>query len=172
MATARALLRAFLHTNTDPASTLGNLNDFLSQDMETGRFMTMFFGDLNVPERKLTYVRAGHNAPLLYRREADTFEELEAPGVALGMVRGFRFHASDPVTVGPGDILYLFTDGIVETMDPEKEQFGLERVAELIRKHRDRPSREICEILRREVDEFSHHAPQQDDVTMIVAKGM
>ena len=171
MATARALLRAFLHTNKDPASTLGNLNDFLSQDMETGRFMTMFFGDLNIPERRLTYVRAGHNAPLLYRRENDTFEELEAPGVALGMVRGFRFREADPVTVGPGDILFLFTDGIVETMDPRKEQYGLERCADLIRKHRDRPSKEICEILRKEVDEFSQHAPQQDDLTMIVAKG-
>jgi sigma-B regulation protein RsbU (phosphoserine phosphatase) len=140
--------------------------------METGRFMTMFFGDLHVADRKMTYVRAGHNAPLLYRRENDSITELEAPGVALGMVRGFRFREADAVPIGPGDILFLFTDGIVEAMDPDKEQFGIERVAELLRLHRDRPSREICEILRAAVDDFSHHAPQQDDLTMIVAKGL
>jgi serine phosphatase RsbU (regulator of sigma subunit) len=170
MATARALLRAFLSANADPVVTLGSLNDFLSQDMETGRFMTLFYADLDVPSRTLTYVRAGHNPPLLYRRAKDAFEELEAPGVALGMVRGYRYRASDPVTLAPGDLLFLFTDGIVETMNPAKDQFGVERAAELLRRHRDRPSREICEVLREAVAEFRHRAPQQDDLTMIVAR--
>ncbi len=170
MATARALLRAFLYANSDPAVTLGNLNDFLSEDMETGRFMTLFYGDLDVASRTVTYVRAGHNPPLLYRRASDTFEELEAPGVALGMVRGFRYKASDPVALRTGDILFLYTDGIVETMNAQKEQFGIERAAELVRRHRDRSSRDLCDILRREVDEFSGHAPQQDDLTMILAR--
>lgn len=172
MATARALLRAFLYANSDPAVTLGNLNDFLSEDMETGRFMTLFYGDLDVATRTVTYVRAGHNPPLLYRRATDAFEELEAPGVALGMVRGFRYKASEPVALKTGDILFLYTDGIVETMNPAKEQFGIERAADLLRRHRERSSRDLCEILRREVDEFSGHAPQQDDLTMILARAL
>jgi sigma-B regulation protein RsbU (phosphoserine phosphatase) len=170
MATARALLRAFLYADSDPAVTLGNLNNFLSEDMETGRFMTMFYGDLDVETRTLRYVRAGHNAPLLYRRSSDSFEELEAPGVALGMVRGFRYRAAEPVVIKPGDLLFLFTDGIIESMNGAKEQFGVERAADLIRKNRDRPSKEICDTLRAAVDEFSDHQPQQDDLTMIVAR--
>lgn len=172
MATARALLRAFLNAEPDPAKTFGNLNNFLSEDMETGRFMTMFFGDLDVPSRTFTYVRAGHNPPLLYRRAEDSFEELEAPGVALGMVRGFQYRTSEKIRVVPGDMLFLFTDGIVETMDPAKEQFGVERVADLLRKHRDRTAKDVCGILREAVDEFSNRAPQQDDLTMIVAKAV
>ncbi|MCK6481077.1 MAG: SpoIIE family protein phosphatase [Planctomycetaceae bacterium] len=170
MATARALLRAFLHATPDPAVTLGNLNDFLSVDMETGRFMTLFYADLDPASRTLHYVRAGHNPPLLYRRGADRFEELEAPGVALGMVRGFRFRAAGPVKMEPGDILFLYTDGIVETMNPAKDQYGVERAAELLRSHRDRPAREICDALRKDVDAFGDHQPQQDDLTMIVAR--
>jgi len=172
MATARALLRAFLNADPDPARTFGNLNNFLSEDMETGRFMTMFYGDLDLAKRTLTYVRAGHNPPLLYRRESDSFEELEAPGVALGMVRGFQFRTSEPIEVVPGDMLFLFTDGIVETMDPAKEQYGIERVAALLRKHRDRSAKDLCGLLREAVDEFSNRAPQQDDLTMIVAKAV
>jgi sigma-B regulation protein RsbU (phosphoserine phosphatase) len=170
MATARALLRAFLYADSDPAVTLGNLNNFLSEDMETGRFMTMFYGDLDVASRTLRYVRAGHNAPLVYRRASDSFEELEAPGVALGMVRGFKYREAEPVKIHPGDILFLFTDGIIETMNGAKEQFGIERAADLVRKNRDRPSKEICDTLRAAVDEFSDHAPPQDDLTVIVAR--
>jgi serine phosphatase RsbU (regulator of sigma subunit) len=57
-------------------------------------------------------------------------------------------------------------------MDPAKEQFGIERVAALLRKHRDRSAKDICAILREAVDAFSNRAPQQDDLTMIVAKGV
>jgi serine phosphatase RsbU (regulator of sigma subunit) len=170
MATARALLRAFLYADSDPAVALGNLNNFLSEDMETGRFMTMFYGDLDTAKRTLTYVRAGHNAPLLYRRETDAFEELEAPGVALGMVRGFAYRSAGPIPIAGGDILFLFTDGIVESMNAEKEQYGIERAAALVRKHRDRPAKDLCDLMRADVDEFTGHAPQQDDLTVIVAK--
>jgi len=170
MATARALLRAFLYADSDPAVTLGNLNNFLSEDMETGRFMTMFYGDLDLSTRTLTYVRAGHNAPLLYRRATDVFEELEAPGVALGMVRGFKYRAADPIKIEPGDILFLYTDGIIESMNASKEQFEIERVADIIRKNRDRPTKEICETLSAAVDDFTDHAPPQDDLTVIVAR--
>ncbi len=170
MATARALLRAFLYANSDPAVTLANLNDFLSEDMETGRFMTLFYGELDVSARTLRYVRAGHNAPLLYRGRTDSFEELDAPGVALGMVRGFRYRVSEPIPLEPDDILFLYTDGIVEAMNQDKQQFGDERAAEVLRRHRDRPSREICDRIHRAVVEFSGPGPQEDDLTMVVAR--
>ncbi len=170
MATARALLRAFLFADSDPAVTLGNLNNFLSEDMETGRFMTMFYGDIDLSTRTLRYVRAGHNAPLLYRRATDTFDELDAPGVALGMVRGFRYRIAEPVRIGPGDILFLYTDGIIESMNAKKEQFEIERVADILRKNRDRPVKEICETLSAAVADFTDHAPPQDDLTVVVAR--
>ncbi|MHC4821723.1 MAG: PP2C family protein-serine/threonine phosphatase, partial [Planctomycetota bacterium] len=170
MATARALLRAFLFTDRDPAMTLANLNDFLSEDMETGRFMTLFYGNLDVEARTMSYVRAGHNAPLLYHRAEDSFEELDAPGVALGMVRGFRYHTSEPVPIAPGDILFLYTDGIIEAMNEQKEQFGIERCVDLIRSNRDVPSREICDILHKACVEHSRPVAQEDDLTMMVVK--
>jgi serine phosphatase RsbU (regulator of sigma subunit) len=170
MATARALLRAFLYADSDPAVTLGNLNDFLSEDMETGRFMTMFYGELNLQTRSMSYVRAGHNAPLLFRAGKDEPEELDAPGVALGMVRGFRYRVSEPVALQPGDLLVLFTDGIIEAMNPAKEQYGDHRLAAVVREHRRLPAREICERIRRGVEEFSNPSPREDDLTVVVVK--
>jgi sigma-B regulation protein RsbU (phosphoserine phosphatase) len=170
MATARALLRAFLFADSDPAVTLGNLNNFLSEDMETGRFMTMFYADIDLATRTLRYVRAGHNAPLLYRRSSDSFDELDAPGVALGMVRGFRYRIAEPVKIEPGDILFLYTDGIIESMNAKKEQFEIERVADIIRRNRDLPTKEICATLSAAVADFTDHAPPQDDLTVVVAR--
>ena len=172
MATARALLRAFLRPGADPAAAVGELNDSLGGDMEGGRFMTLFLGALDVPRRRLSCIRAGHNPALLFRRGSDAFEELEGPGVALGFMKGYGYGESAPVEIGPGDVLFLFTDGIVETRGLDGEQFGTDRAAEIILRNRDRSSSEICEALLEAVDAFRGDGPLMDDLTMIVARGL
>jgi len=172
MATARALLRAFLRADADPAATLGSLNACLCEDMAAGRFMTLFYGDLDVPRRRLSYVRAGHTPPLLLRAATGECEELAAPGIALGVEPDARYRASEPVEIGAGDVLFLFTDGIVETMSPGREPFGVERAAAVLRRHGDRSAEEICVAMRRAVDAFRGSSPPEDDLTMIVARGL
>ena len=170
MATARALLRAFLYANSDPAVTLGNLNDFLSEDMETGRFMTLFYGEVNLRDRTLTYVRAGHNEPVIYRRSKDAFEELAEGGIALAMMDDFEFDAAGPVALEKGDVLFMFTDGIVEAMSPAREPFGIARIQEILRQGRDLPAKELVERVRTAVRAHTCTDRREDDLTLVVAK--
>ncbi len=172
MATGRALLRAFVTTRQELSEVIADLNNALERDMGTGRFMTLFYGDLDVRERLLRYVRAGHNAPVLYRSETGEFEDLSEGGMALGFVRNMRYRTAGPVVLGPGDILLLYTDGIPEARDTAKNQFGVERMLEAVREGRDRAAREIVEGILDRVAAFTEGAPIEDDLTLIVCKGV
>lgn len=119
MSTARALLRAFTATEATAAEIISRMNRFLSEDVETGRFMTLFYSEIDLRQRQLHYVRAGHNEPLLYRRGDDVFEELGEGGIALGMIDDFEFEVTGPIQLEPGDVLLLYTDGIVESMNDQ-----------------------------------------------------
>ncbi|MCE9638035.1 MAG: SpoIIE family protein phosphatase [Planctomycetes bacterium] len=170
MSTARALLRAFTSDDSGPAAVITRLNKFLSDDVETGRFMTMFYGEVNLRERTLTYVRAGHNEPLVYRRASDTFEELGEGGIALAMMDDFDFEAAGPVVLEKGDILFMFTDGIVEAMNAAREPFGLGRIHEILRAHRDLPAKDLVERVRAAVRQHTGTDVREDDLTIVVAK--
>ncbi|MCU0726822.1 MAG: SpoIIE family protein phosphatase, partial [Planctomycetes bacterium] len=171
MATARALMRAFITSEPDLGKIFSALNNALERDMGTGKFMTLFYGDVQLAERKLRYVRAGHNAPLLYHAAEDFFEELEAPGgMALGFVRDSRFEVAGPLTLKTGDILVLYTDGIPEARNARGELFGLKRMRDIVRTRRTRPSKEIVDVMMREVGEFSTKVGAEDDLTLIVLR--
>jgi sigma-B regulation protein RsbU (phosphoserine phosphatase) len=170
MATARALLRAFLLSETELARVFSDLNNSLERDMGTGKFMTLFYAELDLKERTLSYVKAGHNDPVIYRPGSDSFEELEAPGMALGFVRDYTYEVAGPVQLEPGDVLLLYTDGIPEARNAEKEQFEMERMMEIVRAKRTRPAREIVESIMRGVADFLGETPYDDDLTLIVTK--
>lgn len=170
MSTARALLRAFASTDADPAQLVSRLNRFLSEDVETGKFMTLFYGEVSLKERTITYVRAGHNEPFLYRRDADTFEDFNEGGVALAVIDDFEFTATGPLPLGKGDVLVLYTDGIAEAMSPAREPFGLDRMKEILRRHRDLQAKDIVAKIRQAVRDHAGTDVREDDLTLVVAR--
>lgn len=170
MSTARALLRSMTATDADPAQIVTKVNAFLADDVETGKFMTLFYAELDIPTRRFMYVRAGHNEPLIYRRETDSFEELAEGGIALAFIDDFEFDQSGPISLATGDLLFMYTDGIVEAMDASGEQFGMERVHHILREKRDAPAREIVEALRRAAQDHIGTDERQDDLTLVLAK--
>jgi sigma-B regulation protein RsbU (phosphoserine phosphatase) len=170
MSTARALLRAFAATEAGPAELVTRLNRFLSEDVETGRFMTLFYGEIALRERQLTYVRAGHNEPVVYRRDTDTFEELAEGGVALAVIEDFEFTSTGPLALNKGDVVVLYTDGIVEAMSPSREPFGIERMKEILRRQRDLPAKEVVAKIRQAVRDHTGTDVREDDLTLVVAK--
>lgn len=170
MSTARALLRAFTASTDAPHDVVSKLNRFLSGDVETGRFMTLFYGELSLSDRKLTYVRAGHNEPVIYRRSKGTFEELAEGGIALAMMEDFDFDLSGPVQLEPGDILLLYTDGVVESMNAAREVFGMDRAREILKNSADLPAKDIVERFRKAVRDFTGVDSREDDLTLVVAK--
>lgn len=170
MSTARALLRAFTAGEAPPAEVVTRLNRFLSDDVETGRFMTLFYGEVNLRDRTLSYVRAGHNEPLVYRRAKDQFDELAEGGIALAMMDDFEFEATGPIALEKGDVLFMYTDGIVEAMNPAREPFGIARIQEILRAGRDLPAKDVVERVRAAVRQHTATDRREDDLTLVVAK--
>jgi len=171
MATARALLRAFTYKAANPADVLAEVNLFLQRDMPAGSFMSLLFTEVDTRSGGVRFASAGHNPAILFRKGVASFEELGKTGPALGLVDSARYGTGETAPLRPGDILLLYTDGLPEAMNPEKELFGLERVKNLLAGLQERPAQEIGNQLVRAVTEFTKRETFEDDLTLVVAKG-
>jgi phosphoserine phosphatase RsbU/P len=146
-------------------SILGKVNRNLTPRGTGNRFVTFFFGILD-PDGHCTYVNAGHNPPFLLRQDG-SMEELTVGGMVLGLFAGAPYEA-ETVKLQPGDHLVLFTDGVVEALNTAGEEFGMDRLVELLRSNARSAAPEILARLQEAVLAFSVNAPQHDDITMMV----
>jgi len=129
------------------------------------KYATGFIAQLDPATHRLAWSNAGHNAALL-ARAAGEVERLTASGPPLGVLAGasYQEHAT---ALGPGDLLLVYTDGITEAADPDEHEFGLDRLAELLRRHRAAPLAELRREIERALDEFVRGVPYADDRTML-----
>lgn len=170
MATARAFLKALAWKARDITSMMNELNILLEQDMEDDKFMTLFYAVLDPENMILRYANAGHDAPLIYRASLQEFETLESTGIPLGMMEDFEYEEGEPIQIQTGDILVLSTDGITESMNPEGEQFGIERFTEVIRQSSQKSANQIIRDCYDTLQKFCRGTPQRDDLTLVVVK--
>jgi sigma-B regulation protein RsbU (phosphoserine phosphatase) len=142
--------------------------------MNPGMFVTMAYLVLNTLDRKVRLVRAGHNAPLLYSARHGKVIDLHPKGIAIGLDREGPLFSSQletqKFTLQPGDILVLYTDGIVEGKDPRGNDFGDERLQRLIFETRDRSAQEILDTIMEDLRVHQESAEQSDDITLLVLK--
>jgi sigma-B regulation protein RsbU (phosphoserine phosphatase) len=171
MASVRALLRTLLHTRNDPVAAFSGLNAFLCRDMPDESFMSLFLGVLDPGAKRLRYVSAGHNPPLLWRKDAD-LAELARTGPVLGVVPDFEYRMAEAPALVPGDALLLFTDGLYESQDPAKEIYGEDRLhASLARHAAASPlAKPVLDGVLGDLDAFTAGRPADDDVTCIVLR--
>jgi sigma-B regulation protein RsbU (phosphoserine phosphatase) len=151
-----------------PEDVASRVNEFLNRSVEPGRFVTAFLGLLDAATGQLTYVNAGHNPPLLLRA-GGAVESLEAGGVILGILPGSRY-ARGEVTLSPGDLVALYTDGVTEGANAANEMWGEERLAALLRTASASSARDIATRIVREVRAFEGERGPADDITVLVAK--
>jgi serine phosphatase RsbU (regulator of sigma subunit)/pSer/pThr/pTyr-binding forkhead associated (FHA) protein len=147
------------------SAIVSNLNRNLKKRGMGNRFVTSFFGILD-PEGNCNYVNAGHNPPLLLHPDG-TMEELAAGGTVLGLFAGMQYE-SGTITLQPEDHLVLFTDGVVEALSTAGEEFGQQRLITLLKNNARAPTPDLLARLRDAVLSFSAHAPQHDDISMMV----
>jgi phosphoserine phosphatase RsbU/P len=152
-------------TDSPLAAIIGTINRNLAQRSTGSRFLTFFFGILDA-EGKCTYINAGHNPPFLLRRDG-SMEELTVGGMVLGLFPTAQYETAT-ITLNPDDHLILFTDGVVEALSTKGEEFGVDRLAAILRANAQAPAKEILACLQEAVLSFSAHAPQHDDITMMV----
>jgi len=150
------------------ATVLARLNRFLHRSVEPGRFVTAFLAVLDGTSGRLVYSNAGHNAPLLLSADG-TLRRLEAGGLILGILEDGAYETGEAV-LACGDRLVLFTDGVTEAMDEHDEQWGEERLIELVRAGAALDGATLIERIVAAVRRFEGDRGASDDVTLIVAR--
>jgi serine phosphatase RsbU (regulator of sigma subunit) len=168
-----ATLQASLHTLTDicttPLELVERLNKYAcDQNIGGQRFTTAFLAEFDPLTRDLTYVNAGHNYPVL-RRASGMLERLETGGVPLGIMRGARYEAGS-VKLTPGDLLLIFTDGLVEAENYNEEEYGEFRMLDTLTSYSGRSAAEVLQGLMGSADRFVGSTPQHDDITCLVLR--
>jgi len=149
--------------------TISKMNSFLYKDTESHKFVTIFYGILDVEKKSFTYTNAGHNPQLLYRPQDKTELLLTAGGIMVGVMEDAPFE-KDTVVLKVGDALVLYTDGITDAINQEEEFFGEERLFQLVKEHSSLSAQELLDKIYGEITDFSKGAPQFDDITLIVLK--
>ncbi len=168
MATFRAALRAELRRGTRIGSAVEAVNRVLLESQGGSRFVTAVCGVLEPAAGQFDYVNCGHNPPLLLRGGGG-HEVLETGGPALGLGLGGGFEPG-VVMIEPGDMLALYTDGVVEPSDERQEEFGLSRLLELLEQSASRPAGDVVLAVVEATRRFSHRETYDDDFTMVVVK--
>ncbi|HEY6072558.1 MAG TPA: SpoIIE family protein phosphatase [Anaerolineales bacterium] len=155
---------------SSPFEVLQRLNRLYIHNINLTTFVTVFFAKFDPRTHGLSYANAGHPA-YLYR--ADTNEDLwlRRTGPAIGLVEEYPFGTTD-LTLNPGDILVLYTDGLTEAMDPDQRQYGDQAVAEVVRKYKDAPARTLVNEIIGSLTSHISGSGLADDVTLLVTKSV
>jgi sigma-B regulation protein RsbU (phosphoserine phosphatase) len=171
MTTARALIRQRAAMSGDIARIVSDVNQELYKDVkETGRFMTMFFLEIDVSSKTLRWVRAGHDPAIFYDAGEGTFDELEGEGMALGVDRTIEFQESSRRGWAASSVIVAGTDGIREATNVDGEMFGQDRLRQTIQRNVGDSADGIQKAIMNELRIFQGDAPQQDDMTLVVVK--
>ena len=171
MATARALIRSRSAQPGDLSQIVTEVNCNLTLDVyETGRFTTLFYLMVDPLKQLLKWVRAGHDAALLYDPTNDSFENLYGSGLALGLDETYQYEENEWKGLAKGQIIYIGTDGIWETFNPEGKLFGKELIKEIIRQNAAASANEILNGILTALNRFRQGLEPEDDVTLVVVK--
>ncbi len=171
MTTARGFLRMRAAQPGNAAQIITDMNQHLSKDvLESGRFMTLFFISLNPDSGSIQWVRAGHDPAMVYDPETDTFENLMGKGAALGVDDTLSYSEQAYTNLTKNKIIVLGTDGIWESINPQGNMFGKERLKKIIRENADKDAKLIVESVFKSVQEFTEDQKPLDDITLVIIK--
>ena len=135
---------------------------------EAKTVVDLFFGLLEPDTGQLTYVSAGHN-PALISRRSGPMARLNSTGVPVGMFPDASWR-QETLTLSPGDLLCVYTDGLTEAVNVQEEEFGMERLSALISAGRDVPLKGLCDRVLSDVADFAADMPQYDDQTLLLLR--
>ena len=174
MAICRSVLRAEAARNPSPADVLRKVNRQLYPDIKEDMFISMAYLILNHQrDGGITLARAGHDAPLLYKRQSEMVTPIKAPGMVVGIDSGNvfdRLTTDFAVSLERDDCLVLYTDGVTETLNAEGDEFGLERMMQSVRASATNGAQAIVKKIIEDVRDFTGSVPQNDDITLIAIR--
>src|SRR2546421_10928466 len=170
MAFLRASLRAATHIGYSPHISMSKVNYLLWESIERNQFVTAFYGLLDASNRTLAYTNAGHNPPLLMDAEGNA-RFIDRGGVPLGMFRDTRYYEYY-LTLEPGELLLLYTDGVTEANNPKGQEYGTDRLVRALKDSRHLSARALIDFIQHDVLEWTDGLGATDDITFFVIKAV
>jgi serine phosphatase RsbU (regulator of sigma subunit) len=170
MASTRAYLHALAPVGDGVGNLLGRANQALAADVAEGLFVTLFLARIDPRTGALTYSSAGHVPGFILGGDGVVKRTLESTSCPLGLVPGERFPEGVPDVLHAGDLIFLLTDGIIETAGYDQSYFGIDRALSVVRANRHRSAREIVQALYHAVLQFAQRQAYYDDLTALVIK--
>ncbi|MCX7020223.1 MAG: GAF domain-containing SpoIIE family protein phosphatase [bacterium] len=172
MAMVRCTIRVVAHGNLSPREVLFKANERLYADTKENVFVTMTYGILDTYEHTFRFARAGHEPLVTIRRDSPNVELSSPDGIALAMVTNdmFSFVQEAVLPLTPGETAIMYTDGVVEAMDDQANEYGQRRFFDLIASSRELKPQEIIAKTLQDIQRFTRGYPQHDDITMVAIR--
>ena len=168
MTAFRGLLRSHVKSDLDPATMAERINHLLPEFTGNSHFITMSYGELHTTNDEIIFVSCGHPSPRLLHL-AGRSEGLLSNGPALGIFSNADYY-NESKFLSYGDVLILFTDGVVEIENQKGEPFGVKRLTAIVNKHRQLPAKDLIQKVIAETKSFSGSQTYQDDFTLVIVK--
>ena len=167
MMTAKTIIKDLAESGMAVNEIFTKANEKLCENNESGMFVTAWMGILDLESGKLQFANAGHNPPLIKRADG-SFEYLKTrAGFVLAGMEGVRYRVGE-LTLGPGDRVFLYTDGVTEATDAHNQLYGEDRLLSFMNGNAAMTADALLPALKANIDEFVGEAPQFDDITMVM----
>jgi phosphoserine phosphatase RsbU/P len=167
MAVTKTLIKAKATVGLTPDRIISRVNEELCVGNDTNMFVTIFCAILNICTGEMEYTNGGHNPPLIIRKAGEVSLIKSTGGIVVGVMEDAKY-TIEKLTLEPGDIIYLYTDGVNEAMNKNGEFFSDKRLKQEIIRLKEKPIRDIIEGIMGEIENFVKDMPQSDDITMMV----
>jgi len=166
MMQSKTLLKSCAESGMPIEQVFTTANEKLCEGNEAGMFVTAWMGLLNVKTGLVTFANAGHNPPLVRGTDGSFSFHKTRPGFVLAGMEGIRYRRFE-LQLQPGDVLYLYTDGVTEATNAQEKLYGDERLQRLLNAHAGDSAQAVCDCVKADVDAFAGDAEQFDDITML-----
>lgn len=173
MTMAKGIIKTVAKRLRAPKLVLTEMNAVFYENTPREVFISAIYGIFDMQKRTLSFARAGHNPLIMRKTQRGKPEFLNPRGLAIGLDRGEVFSKTieeTSIKIDPGDVFVFYTDGLSESMDKNGEEFGEERLQEIVSIHSKKSAKALLETIKTEVFNFTGDVPQHDDFTMVVVK--
>lgn len=169
MVRAQTCLRDMAHLGLKPSEIMERANNALNENNQNRLFVTVWLGILNLETGELDFANAGHNPPLIYRKDTG-FSYLECkPNIIMAMLPN-RTYLQEQIVLNPDDMILLYTDGVTEACNEDKIQYGEERLVGYLNQQKVVDAKDTIENICKELKNFQGEAEQFDDITMLALR--
>jgi len=168
MSSLHAAVRAQSQTGQKISEVMSEINQYIFENSPSNKFLTLFYGELDPLSGELSYSNGGHNAPILVRRSG-AVERLDTGGLPIGMMQGVLYQEAS-VSLEPGDVLVIYSDGITESINERDEEFDEERLIEVVKRNIERSASGIRDRIDEALSKFVGTTAPVDDMTLMIIK--